>query len=46
MFIEVAGLWAYRRENATAAPIHEKTQPGARAPLDAPVEQNAPAGTV
>ncbi|KAF3401937.1 hypothetical protein F1880_009894 [Penicillium rolfsii] len=46
MFIEVASLWAYRKENATVAPIHEKTQPGGRAPLDAPVEPTAPAGTV
>ncbi|OOQ83536.1 hypothetical protein PEBR_35407 [Penicillium brasilianum] len=46
MFLEVAGLWAYRKENAAAAPVHEKHEPGARAPLDAPVEQSAPAGTV
>lgn len=47
MFLEVAGLWAYRKENAaTAAPAHEKNEPGARPPLDAPVEQNVPAGTV
>ncbi|KAJ5886016.1 uncharacterized protein N7473_008690 [Penicillium subrubescens] len=46
MFLEVASLWAYRKETATAAPIAEKTQPGVRPPLDAPVEQNVPAGTV
>lgn len=46
MFLEVAGLWAYRKENAVAAPVHEKTAPGTRPPLDAPVEQNVPAGTV
>ncbi|KAJ5151606.1 hypothetical protein N7492_009901 [Penicillium capsulatum] len=47
MFLEVASLWAYRKENSTAQPIPEKTVPGARVPLDAPVEHaTAPAGTV
>lgn len=42
MFLEVAALWAYRKENA--APVHEKT--GGRAPHDGPAEPAAPAGTV
>lgn len=46
MFLEVAGLWAYRKENTTTGPGHEKNEPGTRPPLDAPVEQNVPAGTV
>lgn len=43
MFLEVAALWAYRKENA--APAHEKNG-AARAPLDGPAEPAAPAGTV
>lgn len=44
MFIEVAALWAYRKEHP-AAPAHEKNGAG-RAPLDGPAEPAAPAGTV
>lgn len=47
VFLEVAALWAYRKGNTTA-PIHEKhcAEAGPRAPLDAPAEPVAPAGTV
>ncbi|KAJ5198650.1 uncharacterized protein N7498_007767 [Penicillium cinerascens] len=47
VFLEIAALWAYRKGN-TAGPIHEKHGAGAggRAPLDAPAEPVAPAGTV
>lgn len=43
MFLEVAGLWAYHKENTT--PAHEKNGAG-RPPLDGPAEPAAPAGTV
>jgi hypothetical protein len=47
IFLEVAALWAYRKENHSAAPVHEKFGAGGtRAPLDAPAEPTAPAGTV
>ncbi|KAJ5118291.1 uncharacterized protein N7443_007220 [Penicillium atrosanguineum] len=47
VFLEVAALWAYRKGNRSVAPIHEKNgAPGTRAPLDAPAETTAPAGTV
>ncbi|KAJ5130008.1 uncharacterized protein N7515_006047 [Penicillium bovifimosum] len=47
MFLEVAALWAYRRENNTVQhPVSEehKVETGSRVPLDAPTA--APAGTV
>ncbi|KAJ5727022.1 hypothetical protein N7493_006049 [Penicillium malachiteum] len=44
MFLEVASLWAYRKEN-TAQPVVEKHD-GTRAPLDAPTETTAPATAV
>lgn len=49
IFLEVASVWAYRKENA--APVHEKNGApgGPRPPLDAPAEpaaSAAPAGTV
>jgi len=47
IFLEVAALWAYRKENQSSAPVHEKYgAAGTRAPLDAPVESTAPAGIV
>jgi hypothetical protein len=36
MFLEVAALWAYRKENTPAPAVQEKDN-GTRAPLDAPV---------
>ncbi|KAJ5486834.1 hypothetical protein N7530_001134 [Penicillium desertorum] len=42
MFLEVAGLWAYRKENSTHH-TNDKANSGNRPPLDAPA---APAGTV
>ncbi|KAJ5715582.1 uncharacterized protein N7483_012763 [Penicillium malachiteum] len=44
MFLEVASLWAYRKEN-TVQPVVEKHD-GTRAPLDAPAETTAPATAV
>ncbi|KAJ5550264.1 hypothetical protein N7535_001797 [Penicillium sp. DV-2018c] len=47
MFLEVAALWAYRRENVAARPAvadDDKLETGSRVPLDAPTA--APAGTV
>ncbi|KAI9926137.1 hypothetical protein ASPWEDRAFT_622364 [Aspergillus wentii DTO 134E9] len=49
IFLEVASLWAYRRENATPDPHREKNgashpAPAGRAPLDAPADR--PADTV
>lgn len=44
MFLEVAALWAYRRENTTVRHTDaDKGNAGTRPPLDAPA---APAGTV
>ncbi|KAJ6153588.1 hypothetical protein N7470_006547 [Penicillium chermesinum] len=44
-FIEVASLWAYRKENSSG-PVHEKHD-GTRAPLDAPAPAaEQPAATV
>lgn len=43
--LEVAGLVAYKKENAPN-PVHEKTTPGGRQPLDAPADTQTPAGTV
>ncbi|KAJ5101286.1 hypothetical protein NUU61_003508 [Penicillium alfredii] len=47
MFLEVASLWAYRKEN-TPQNEHEKNGGAARPPLDAPAgaPAPAPAGTV
>lgn len=47
VFLEVAALWAYRKENTTAEGAvaeEQKVEAGARPPLDAPTA--APAGTV
>lgn len=44
MFLEVAALWAYRKENAPTSTNQEKND-GTRAPLDAPVGP-APTTTV
>ncbi|KAI2786932.1 hypothetical protein POX_g09329 [Penicillium oxalicum] len=44
MFVEVAGLWAYRRENSHRGTVHEKRAP--HTPLDGAAETNAPTGTV
>lgn len=49
IFLEVASLWAYRRENVTPDPHREKNgashpAPAGRAPLDAPADR--PADTV
>ena len=44
MFLEVAALWAYRKENAPTSMTQEKND-GSRAPLDAPVDP-APTTTV
>ncbi|CAI7617107.1 unnamed protein product [Penicillium glandicola] len=45
MFLEVAALWAYRKETTTTQHTEEdKVNAGTRAPLDAPT--SAPAGTV
>lgn len=44
MVLEVASLWAYRQDNPSN-PAHEKNN-GTRAPLDAPAQATAPAGTV
>ncbi|KAJ5152622.1 uncharacterized protein N7482_009100 [Penicillium canariense] len=46
IFLEVAGLWAYRRGNTPAGPLRESKEPGVRPPRDAPIEPTAPAGTV
>ena len=47
MFLEVASLWAYRKENAPVQSLHEKNGAGLRSPLDAPIDApTAPAGTV
>ncbi|QQK40837.1 MARVEL-like domain [Penicillium digitatum] len=43
MFLEVAALWANRRENTTPRTEDDKVNSGTRPPLDAPA---APAGTV
>lgn len=43
--LEVASLWAYRKENPPSQG-HEKNSPGGRQPLDAPADSQAPAGTV
>ncbi|KAJ5833931.1 hypothetical protein N7474_002242 [Penicillium riverlandense] len=44
-FLEVAALWAYAKENSQQPP-HEKNGGSARPPMDAPVSNPAPAGTV
>jgi len=44
MFLEVAALWAYRRENTTAQQPAVEKEVGPRQPFDAPAA--APAGTV
>ena len=44
MFLEVAALWAYRKEGS-ARTVHEKHD-GARPPLDAPADPAAAASTV
>lgn len=51
MFLELASLWAYQKENAGGQTTQEKHEAGARAPLDAPIDAPvrytpAPAGTV
>lgn len=46
VFLEVAALWAYRKDTHSAAPGHEKYGAGGtREPLDAPAETTATAGT-
>lgn len=44
MFLEVAALWAYRKEANVAPAVQEKND-GTRVPLDAPVGP-APAAVV
>jgi hypothetical protein len=47
MFLEVAALWAYRRENTiTRQPVVEDKEAGPRQPLDAPAAVPAPATAV
>jgi len=43
--LEVAALLAYKKENSQQRP-HEKNRGAARPPMDAPVPNPAPAGTV
>jgi hypothetical protein len=46
MFLEVAALWAYRKEtdpNARTTAAEEKIETGTRMPLDAPAPGTGPA---